>query len=101
MIENLVNNLSLYLQGSVLLAFLATYMGGLVISFTPCTYPLIPVTVGLIGAQGSSSKLRGFSFAVLCSRDRANLFHFGRSGRIIGKDFRADANNTLDIFYYG
>jgi thiol:disulfide interchange protein DsbD len=60
MIENLVNNLSLYLQGSVLLAFLAAYLGGFVISFTPCTYPLIPVTVGLIGAQGSSSKLRGF-----------------------------------------
>jgi cytochrome c-type biogenesis protein len=60
MIENLVNNLSLYLQGSVFLAFLAAYLGGIVISFTPCTYPLIPVTVGFIGAQGSSSKLRGF-----------------------------------------
>jgi len=60
MIENLVNNLSFYLHGSVLLAFLAAYLGGLVISFTPCTYPLIPVTVGFIGAQGSSSKLRGF-----------------------------------------
>jgi len=60
MIENMVNNLSLYLQGSVFLAFLAAYLGGIVISFTPCTYPLIPVTVGFIGAQGSSSKLRGF-----------------------------------------
>ena len=60
MIENLVNNLSLYMQGSVFLAFLAAYLGGLVISFTPCTYPLIPVTVGFIGTQGSSSKLRGF-----------------------------------------
>jgi thiol:disulfide interchange protein DsbD len=60
MIENLVNNLSLYLQGSVFLAFITAYLGGFVISFTPCTYPLIPVTVGLIGAQGSSSKLRGF-----------------------------------------
>jgi thiol:disulfide interchange protein DsbD len=60
MIENLVKNLSLYIQGSVFLAFLAAYLGGIVISFTPCTYPLIPVTVGFIGAQGSSSKLRGF-----------------------------------------
>jgi len=65
MIENLVNNLSLYLQGSVFLAFLAAYLGGLVISFTPCTYPLIPVTVGFIGAQGSSSKLRGFFLSLL------------------------------------
>ena len=60
MIENLLNNLTLYLQESVLLAFLAAYVGGVLISFTPCTYPLIPVTVGFIGAQGSTSKLRGF-----------------------------------------
>ena len=60
MIENLISNLSFYLESSVFLAFFAAYLGGIVISFTPCTYPLIPVTVGLIGVQGSSSKLRGF-----------------------------------------
>jgi len=60
MIENLINNLSVYIQGSAILAFAAAYLGGLVISFTPCTYPLIPVTVGFIGAQGAGSKLRGF-----------------------------------------
>jgi thiol:disulfide interchange protein DsbD len=59
-IENLINNLSFHLQGSTLLAFTAAYLGGVVISFTPCTYPLIPVTVGFIGARGAGSKLRGF-----------------------------------------
>jgi len=39
MIESLVNKLSLYLESSVFLAFLAAYLGGLVISFTPCTDP--------------------------------------------------------------
>lgn len=60
MIENLINNLQFYIESSVLLAFLAAYLGGVLISFTPCTYPLIPVTVGIIGAQETSSKLRGF-----------------------------------------
>jgi len=60
MIENIVSNLSVYVEGSLALAFLAAYLGGVFISFTPCTYPLIPVTVGFIGAQGSTSKLRGF-----------------------------------------
>lgn len=64
MVENLINNLSAYLQGSVALAFVAAYLGGLIISFTPCTYPLIPVTVGFIGAQGAGSKLRGFLLSV-------------------------------------
>ncbi len=60
MIENFLGNLNVYLQGSVILAFLAAYVGGIVISFTPCTYPLIPITIGYIGARSSSSKLRGF-----------------------------------------
>lgn len=64
MAENLISNLSGYLQESVVLAFAAAYLGGLAISFTPCTYPLIPVTVGFIGAQGAGSKLRGFLLSV-------------------------------------
>ncbi len=60
MIENLIANLHLYIQSSVLFAFLAAYLGGVLVGFTPCTYPLIPITVGFIGAQGSPSKLRGF-----------------------------------------
>ncbi len=48
----------------MVLAFAAAYLGGLIISFTPCTYPLIPVTVGFIGAQGAGSKLRGFVLSV-------------------------------------
>ena len=60
MIENLLGNLHLYLESSVLLAFLAAYCGGVLVGFTPCTYPLIPVTVGFIGALGSSSRLLGF-----------------------------------------
>ena len=65
MIENLISNLSANLQGSVGLSFVAAYLGGVLISFTPCTYPLIPLTVGFIGAQGSGSKLRGFLLSVL------------------------------------
>jgi cytochrome c-type biogenesis protein len=64
MIENLINNLNIYIEGSVLLAFLAAYVGGVLVGFTPCTYPLIPITVGFIGAQSSSSKLRGFFLSV-------------------------------------
>lgn len=90
MIENLVNNLSLYLEGSVGLAFLAAYLGGLVISFTPCTYPLIPVTVGIIGAQGSSSKLRGFLFSLFYVTGLALTYSIlggaaALSGRIFGQ----------------
>lgn len=65
MIENLLSNLHLHLQGSILLAFLAAYVGGVLVGFTPCTYPLIPITVGFIGAQGSPSKLRGLFLSLV------------------------------------
>lgn len=64
MIENLINNLPLYIQGSILVAFIAAFIGGVLVGFTPCTYPLIPITIGFIGAQGSPSKLRGFLLAL-------------------------------------
>lgn len=60
MIENLPGNLHLFIQESTFLAFLAAYIGGVLVGFTPCTYPLIPITIGFIGAQRSSSRLQGF-----------------------------------------
>jgi cytochrome c-type biogenesis protein len=60
MIDNLLGNLHLYIHGSIPLAFATTFIGGILCGFTPCMYPLIPVTVGFIGAQCSSSKLHGF-----------------------------------------
>ena len=90
MIENVINNLSLYLQSSIFLAFLAAYLGGLVISFTPCTYPLIPVTAGFIGAQGSSSKLRGFTLSLFYVGGMAMMYSIlggvaALSGRLFGQ----------------
>jgi cytochrome c-type biogenesis protein len=90
MIENLINNLSLYLHHSVFLAFLAAYLGGLVVSFTPCTYPLIPVTVGLIGAQDALSKTRGFFLSLFYVAGIALTYSIlggaaALSGRVFGQ----------------
>ncbi len=40
----------------VLLAFLA----GLALSLTPCVYPMIPVTIAVIGASGASTRIGAF-----------------------------------------
>lgn len=65
MIENFINGLSVYLQGSFYLAFLAAYLGGVLVSFTPCVYPVVPITVAFIGARSSTSKMRGFALSVI------------------------------------
>ncbi len=54
-----------YLQSSPGMAVLTAFLAGILTSFTPCVYPLIPITVGVIGAKSSSSRLRGFSLSLL------------------------------------
>jgi len=58
--ELFVNNLAGYLNTSIFYAFLASFAGGLLTSFTPCVYPLIPITSSFVTAQnidkGSRSK---------------------------------------------
>ncbi|MBM4272236.1 MAG: thiol:disulfide interchange protein [Deltaproteobacteria bacterium] len=63
--ENFVEGLSGYIHGSLVLAYVAAYMGGVFVSFTPCVYPVIPITVAFIGAHSSGSKLRGFSLSII------------------------------------
>jgi cytochrome c-type biogenesis protein len=60
MVDNFVNGLSGYLQDSFLLSYLAVYLGGALISFTPCVYPVVPITIAYVGAHGSGSRIRGF-----------------------------------------
>jgi cytochrome c-type biogenesis protein len=63
--ENFIDGLSVYLHGSFILAYLAAYMGGVFVSFTPCMYPVIPITLAFIGAHGSGSKVKGFVLSIV------------------------------------
>jgi len=40
------------------------FMAGVASSFTPCIYPLIPVTISILGTRNVESKLRGFLLTV-------------------------------------
>jgi thiol:disulfide interchange protein DsbD len=40
-----------------------SFLAGVGSSFTPCIYPLIPVTVSVLGSRKAESKLRGFLLA--------------------------------------
>ena len=63
--ENFINSISLYLEGASLLAFPAAYLGGLLISFTPCVYPVAPITIAFIGAHSAGSRLKGFWLSLI------------------------------------
>jgi thioredoxin:protein disulfide reductase len=40
------------------------YIGGLLTAFTPCVYPMIPVTLGIMGARKTSSHLHALALSL-------------------------------------
>ncbi len=54
MLEELQSTLKDYIQAGQVLSYLAAFVSGFFLSFTPCIYPLIPVTLGYIGATDTS-----------------------------------------------
>lgn len=63
--EELLSRLDVYLQGAPLVALGAAFAAGVLTSFTPCVYPLIPITVGIIGAKSSQTRRRGFMLSLV------------------------------------
>ncbi len=45
--------------------YLYVFLGGIALSFTPCVYPLLPVTAGYIGITAGGSKLKGLFFSLI------------------------------------
>jgi len=62
-LEGLISGTDQYLQEISLLSYLLVFLGGMLTSLTPCVYPLIPVTVGFIGANSSGSRWQGFKLS--------------------------------------
>ncbi len=61
-----------YLSAGSLMAYPVAFFAGLLISFTPCVYPIIPIQLGFIGGQTASAQTsggraswRGFTLSVL------------------------------------
>jgi len=60
MLEHLTQNFQTYLSGAPIVAIAAAFVAGVLVSLTPCVYPMIPITVAVIGG-GSAGASRGRS----------------------------------------
>lgn len=47
-------------QDNLWLALFFCFLGGIAASLTPCVYPMIPITISVIGARAEGGKLKGF-----------------------------------------
>ena len=58
-------NLEAAFRGAGLLGLGVSFLAGLVVSLSPCIYPLIPITVGVVGAASERSHLKGFFISLV------------------------------------
>ena len=88
MIETLTTNLESAIQSAPLMAILISLAAGILTSFTPCVYPLIPITIGFIGAKGAVTKIRGFYLSLMYVLGLAIVYaSLGAFAALTGKFF--------------
>jgi len=102
MVENFINGLSGYLQGSLALSFLAVYLAGVLVSFTPCIYPVVPITLAYIGARGAGSKTKGFVLSIIYVVGMAVTYTaLGAIAALSGKLFGQIQTNPWTYLFIG
>lgn len=63
--KSLEDRLMAALEGGSWMAFLIAFVGGILASFTPCVYPVIPITIGYIGGSSAGKPMRGLGLSAI------------------------------------
>lgn len=79
--------------------FIIVFIGGVLVSFTPCAYPLIPITIGFIGAKSAGSRLRGLLLSLSYVAGIAVVYSLlGAIASISGKVFGSLTSTPIVYF---
>ena len=61
---NLEDRLTSALEKGSFTAFFLVFIAGILISFTPCVYPMIPIIIGFVGSGAEGNRLKGFILSI-------------------------------------
>ena len=89
------------LQGNPI-SFIGAFLGGVLVSFSPCVYPLVPITLGFIGVKAGSSRLRGFLLSLIYVLGLAITYSIlGLIASLTGRLFGQISTHPVSFFIIG
>ncbi len=65
MVDQLLVNLEKVFTSSAGLGLAVSFLAGVLLSFSPCIYPLIPITLGIVGVESASTRLKSFTISLV------------------------------------
>lgn len=84
------------------LNYLVAFLGGVLASFTPCVYPLIPVSISYIGVRSAGSKLKGLILSLIYVTGIAVTYSIlGLLASLTGSIFGRISSSPLAYFFAG
>jgi thiol:disulfide interchange protein DsbD len=91
-----------HLQAGSPLAYALAFLGGLATGFTPCTYPILPVTVGYLGSRGGGSRGRTVLLCAAYALGMALIYAaLGMAAALTGQVFGEVTAHPLAYFLAG
>jgi thiol:disulfide interchange protein DsbD len=94
--EGFLQGLEGYLSASPFLAYIAVFLSGVLTSFTPCVYPMIPITIAYIGGRSGESRLKGLFLSIFYVIGMAATYSaLGAFAALTGKLFGSASTNPI------
>lgn len=91
-----------YLHAGSPTAYAIAFLGGLLTSFTPCTYPILPVTVGYLGSRSGRSRMRVILASGMYAMGMAMTYAaLGMAAGLSGRMFGEVTAHPLSYFVMG
>lgn len=85
-----------YLASGSALAYAAVFAGGVLVGFTPCVYPVLPITVGYIGSRSANRRGKALALGIAYAAGMASVYAaLGTLAAISGTVFGADTASPV------
>ena len=86
------------LERGLLFAYLFAFFGGILASLTPCVYPMIPITIAVIGARKAKSRSQSFLLSLVFVLGIATIYSIlGVTAAATGSVFGGLLQNRLVV----